>query len=117
LWPDDPKGFFFLTKMYVTNGEYPKAMETLRQAYRLSPESTGDLTELSDMLFEKKAYMEAAKAYRLLLDSGKETAGIHKKLGRVSLATGDLKQAKYEFEKALSIAPDDEEIKNALGEL
>ena len=58
-----------------------------------------------------------AEAYQLLLNSGEETAIIHKKLGHVFLATGDHKQAKFEFEKALSIAPDDEEIKNALQDL
>ena len=117
MWPNAPKGYFLITKMYVTDGQFSKALKALKQAYRLSSEHIGDLLELSDMMFAKKAYNQAAEAYQLLLEVGEETAIIHKKLGYVSLATGDRKQAKYEFKKALSLAPDDEEIKNALQDL
>ncbi len=106
-----------MTKMYIIDEEFSKALKALRQAQHLSPGSIGDLLELSDMMFAQKAYDQAGEAYQLLLEVGEETAIIHKKLGYISLATGDRKQAKYEFQKALSLAPDDEEIKNALQDL
>ena len=117
LWPNAPKGYFLITKMYVADGQFSQALNAFKQAYRLSPEHIGDFLELSDMMFEEKAYDQAGKAYRLLLTAGGDISIIHKKLGYVSLAAGDRKQAKVEFQKALSLTPDDEEITNALQDL
>lgn len=117
MWPNDPKGHFLIAKTYVADEQYLKALEALKRAYRLSPQSVGDLLELGDMMFEQEAYGQAAEAFRLILEAGEETAVIYKKLGHVSLAMGDREQAKYEFEKALALAPDDEDIMGALQDL
>jgi len=117
MWPNSPKGHFLLAKMYVADEQYLQALKALKQAHHLSPKSIKDLLELSDMMFEKKAYVEATEAYQFLIKAGVNTAIVHKKLGHVFLATGDRKQAKVEFQTALSLAPDDEEIKSALQDL
>ena len=116
-WPKDPKGHFLMTKTYVADEQYSKALEVLKKAYKLSPKSAGDVLELSNTMFEKEAYAQAGDAYQLLLEADGETVVIRKKLGYVALALGDQGQAKYEFERALSLAPDDEDALKALQDL
>ncbi|MCK5260187.1 MAG: tetratricopeptide repeat protein [Candidatus Omnitrophica bacterium] len=117
MWPYDPKGYFLLTKNYIMNEQYAQAVQTLEQAHQLSPRDVKDPLELGDMMFERKAYPEAKAAYLMALKTDKKPETIHEKLGFVSLATGDKVQAKKEFEKVLTVTPENEEIKEALKSL
>ncbi|MBN1869480.1 MAG: tetratricopeptide repeat protein [Candidatus Omnitrophica bacterium] len=117
MWPNDPKGHFLLTKSRIMNGQYAEAIMALKQAHQLSPQDVKDPLELGDMMFEQKAYKEAKEAYFIALKTNKEQEVIYKKLGFVSLSMGDKQQAKQEFEKALAVTPDNEEIKSVLKDL
>lgn len=117
MWPRDPKGYFLLTRAHIMNQEYDKALDALKQAHKLSPRDIKDLLELGDMLVEKKEYAAARETYAMALETGKEAAAVHKKLGFAALAADDRRLAKEELEKALSLDPGSEEIKKALQDL
>ena len=63
---------------------------------------------------EKKAYVQARKTYEMALETDKQVDVIYKKMGFMSLHAGNLQQAKKDFEEALLLSPDNEEIKDAL---
>ena len=117
MWPSDPRGYFLLTKTYVADQKHREAIEILEQAHKLSPKDVKDILELGDMMFENKAYTEAKEAYQMALETNKQLEVIYKKMGFVSKAMGYKQQAKKEFEKALLLTPDDEEIKKVLQNL
>jgi tetratricopeptide (TPR) repeat protein len=117
LWPDDPKGYFLLTKSYIKNKQYDKAVEALEVAHRLSPHDVKDPLELGDMMVEQEAYAEGKAAYLIALRTSKDLVTIHKKLGFVLLAMGDKQQARKEFGKVLAIEPDNKEIEEVLKDL
>jgi Tfp pilus assembly protein PilF len=114
MWPGDPKGHFLLTKSCVARRDYPQAVNALRQAHRLSPDDAKDPLELGDMMFRDKAYAQAKDAYLMALDTKKDLASGHKKLGLIGLATDDREYAKKEFTEALTHAPEDKEIQELL---
>ena len=93
LWPDDPKGYFLLTKTYVMDQKHQEAIKTLELAHALSPGDVKDLLELGDMMSEQKAYAEAKQAYEMALEADQESEVIYKKLGFVSLDMGSRQQA------------------------
>jgi Tfp pilus assembly protein PilF len=53
----------------------------------------------------------------MALETNKELATVHERLGAVSLAAGDAPTAKAEFQKSLSIDPDNEKARKALEKL
>ena len=97
-----------------TAQQYEEAVRALKEACRLDPRDVRDPMELGDMMFERKAYAQAAAAYRFALRTGKEEGVLRKKIGETAVGIGDKAQARMEFEKALVIFPEDEELREAL---
>ncbi|HQP10660.1 MAG TPA: tetratricopeptide repeat protein [Candidatus Omnitrophota bacterium] len=116
-WPKDPKGYFLLTKAYIMDGKYPEAFEALAQARRLVSGDVQALLELGDLAKGQKAYAQARNIYQMALEADPLSASVYKKLGFASLEEHDFLRAKTEFQKALSLSPEDEEITRALEDL
>ena len=73
LWPNAPRGYFLITKMYVADGQYSKSLKTLKQAYHMSPKHVEELIDLSDKIFKEKAYDQAGEVIKEMketVDSG-----------------------------------------------
>ena len=94
-------------------------MGFLRTANRLNPDAVNDLTELGNLLFEKKEFDKAKETFMLVLKSKNKNkmAEAHEKIGLILKEQGDVKGAIEEFNKALEIEPDNEEIKNYLEQI
>jgi tetratricopeptide (TPR) repeat protein len=114
VWPNDPKGYFLLAQAHVMDQNHPEAMAILKKAHLLSPGSVKDFLRLGDVMSEQKAYPEAKQAYEMALEAGQQPEVVYRKLGFLSLEMGDRQRAKEAFLKALSVTPDDEEIKKIL---
>ncbi len=113
-WPKEPKAAFFVAKVYAKSKKYDEALKTLREAHVLDPNDAMDIVQIGDVIYEQNEYLKAKEAYTLALSTKKEMSLIHKKLGLVYEALKDIPNAKKEFEKALSIYPENQEIKNKL---
>ncbi|VAX35314.1 hypothetical protein MNBD_UNCLBAC01-972 [hydrothermal vent metagenome] len=83
IWPADPQGHFLISRTYIKNQQYDKALEALKQAYTLAPNAVGDVMGVGGMLFDQEAYSEAKEVYMLALESDKENEEIKKKLENI----------------------------------
>ncbi len=65
-------------------------------------------------LYNQEKYQEAIDAYRSILDSGQESASLYYNLGNAHYKLSNIGPSIYYYEKALELAPNDEDIKNNL---
>ncbi|GAA4275025.1 tetratricopeptide repeat protein [Aquimarina gracilis] len=65
-------------------------------------------------LYNQEKYQEAIDAYTSILDSGKESASLYYNLGNAHYKLSKIGPSVYYFEKALELAPNDDDIKNNL---
>ena len=70
--------------------------------------------ENANKLYQEEKYQEAAQTYESILNSGKQSAEIYFNLGNCYYKLHKIAPSIYNFEKALQLSPNDEEIKNNL---
>ncbi|MCA9398155.1 MAG: tetratricopeptide repeat protein, partial [Candidatus Omnitrophica bacterium] len=116
-WPSDPRSWFVLSKAYAKNKKYIKAYDTLVQALHMKPGNIGDAAQIGDVVFEDQQYKEAILFYSLLLKINPNLWEIHQKIGQAQEALGDIPAAKNAFRMALSINPENENLKKTLTRL
>jgi tetratricopeptide (TPR) repeat protein len=80
LWPNDPKGYYFLAQIYAKKGESEKAFEVVQQAYQKDPRALADLMIIGDVLLEGSAYSTARKVYELVLRTDPQSGPAKEKL-------------------------------------
>ena len=70
--------------------------------------------EKGNQLYQKENYQEAATAYESVLSSGKQSAELYFNLGNCYYKLHKVAPSIYNFEKALQLSPNDQEIKTNL---
>jgi tetratricopeptide (TPR) repeat protein len=65
-------------------------------------------------LYNQEQYAQAIEKYEAILNAKKHSAALYYNMGNAYYKTDQLGQAIYYFEKALRLAPDDEDIQNNL---
>ncbi len=65
-------------------------------------------------LYNQEKYQEAIDAYTSVLDAGKESASLYYNLGNAHYKLSNIGPSVYYYEKALELAPSDDDIKNNL---
>ncbi len=65
-------------------------------------------------LYNQEKYQEAIDAYKSVLDAGKESASLYYNLGNAHYKLTNIGPSIYYYEKALKLAPYDNDIKNNL---
>lgn len=115
--PDQPKAFFMLARVYSRDHQYDKALDSLKQALKLDSQAVDDTLKIGDIVFEQDEFDIALKIYNAVLGAKKDQAQVHKKLGLCYQSLGDRERAKQEFEKGLSIEPENKDLKKDLLEL
>ncbi|MEW7289436.1 SH3 domain-containing protein [Aquimarina sp. 2304DJ70-9] len=65
-------------------------------------------------LYNQEKYQEAIDAYRSILDTGQESASLYYNLGNAHYKLSNIGPSIYYYEKALELAPNDEDIQNNL---
>lgn len=70
--------------------------------------------ENANKLYQEEKYQEAAQTYESILNSGKQSAEIYFNLGNCYYKLHKIAPSIYNFEKALQLSPNDEEIKTNL---
>ncbi len=117
MWPDDPRSYYLTAKCLVKNKQYDEAVRVVQKAYSFSRYDTQDVLHIGDVLFEQKEYEKAQRVYDLVLQDKDKFEAVHLKLGKTYQALGDVDRARKEYESALSRAPYNNEIKQALEDL
>ncbi len=76
--------------------------------------SAQPLFDKANNLYRSEKYSEAAAAYEQILESGKFSADVYFNLGNTYYKLGKVAPAVYNYEMALLLKPNDEDIKNNL---
>ncbi len=68
--------------------------------------------EKANELYNQEKFQEAIDSYKSILDSGLESAELYYNLGNANYKLSNIGPSIYYYEKALELAPNDEDIKN-----
>lgn len=109
--PKKAKVHFRLSRAYLKDQQYDKALNILKKAHNLDPKNVKDLMGMGGLFYEQGKIEMSREVYEMALTTEKELAAIHNELGIIFKASGDNISALEEFEKALEIEPDNREAK------
>ncbi|WP_299213240.1 tetratricopeptide repeat protein [uncultured Aquimarina sp.] len=70
--------------------------------------------EKANTFYNQEQYQEAIDAYKSILDKGQESAELYYNLGNANYKLSNIGSSIYYYEKALELAPNDEDITNNL---
>ena len=73
-----------------------------------------DRFEKANQLYNQEKFQEAIELYKTILDSGEESAALYYNLGNSYYKQSNIGPSIYYYEKALQLAPGDEDILNNL---
>jgi tetratricopeptide (TPR) repeat protein len=76
----------------------------------LVAQTPDEMMDNANSLYQKNDFTGAQKVYKELLDNGYQSAVLYYNLGNAHYRMGDLGYAIYYYEKALKLAPGDEDI-------
>ncbi len=68
----------------------------------------------ANSLYNQEKYQEAIDAYKSVIDTGKESASLYYNMANAHYKLSNIGPSIYYYEKALEIAPNDDDIKNNL---
>jgi len=115
--PNDPRRLILLGQLYSENGAFPDAIEPLRQAVKLEPESFEAWNSLGLSLFWLKRYQEALPALRKAADLNPQFFSTLTMLASTLHALGDDAAALPVLERAHNLNPDDARVASGLEQL
>jgi tetratricopeptide (TPR) repeat protein len=117
LWPQDPKAYLKLSKVYLKLKKYSRAMDNARKGYTMDPKAGDDIIALGDMLKDEGVYDKAREFYELTLNSASHKDDGYLKLGVIAMAQGDKRQAVELLNQGLKANPENKDIREKLKEL
>ncbi|MBL8013025.1 MAG: tetratricopeptide repeat protein, partial [Candidatus Omnitrophica bacterium] len=101
--PTDATNYYSMARVFARMGKIEKARQFLRKAVGMAPDSSVELVEIGDIMFQQKVYDRALVIYQKALYGGKELAEIHYKIGRTHLVMRNVEQARKHFERSLAL--------------
>ncbi|MBN1476581.1 radical SAM protein [Candidatus Sumerlaeota bacterium] len=99
------------------SGDVASGIKRLQRLLRNHPDNPDVIAHLAWLHMGKGDHLTAADLYRRFIGTRPGDAGAHFYLGRALSQLGDHDQAREAFERALEIAPDHSEAKDALTQL
>jgi len=115
--PNDSRRLILLGQLYSENGAFSDAIEPLRQAVKLEPESFEAWNSLGLSLFWLKRYQEALPALRKAADLNPQFFSTLTMLASTLHALGDDAAALPVLERAHHLNPDDARVASGLEQL
>jgi len=112
-WPNDPAGYYLMTKTYFKMGENQKAFAALDQAMS-HRKSVNDIVRLGGFLMEDKKYGFVHKIYDLVKDDPKKGGAYFLHMARLAQAERHPDQAREYIQKGLAAEPEQELLQKAL---
>ena len=115
--PDDPRRLILLAQLYSDNGAFSDAVEPLRQAVKLDPESFDAWNSLGLSLFWLKHYQEALPPLRKAASLNPQFFSTLTMLASTLHALGDDAAALPVLERAHNLNPEDAQVTARLEQL
>jgi Flp pilus assembly protein TadD len=115
--PKDSRRLILLGELYSANGSFSDAIEPLRQAVKLDPESFDGWNNLGLSLFRLKRYQEALAPLRKAASLNPQFFGTLTLLASTLHALGDDAAALPVLEQAHKLNPDDPQVTSRLEQL
>ena len=109
--------YYNLGVVYENNKNYEKALYYYSKALAIVPYKKECIFNVSSVLFKQKRYKEALKPLNISLKNYPNSFITHKRYAISLFKTGDMEGALNYLKKALTINPDDAEIRNILNQI
>lgn len=106
--------FFNQAQTYLLSGEIENALDSIKEAYSLSPKEESVLESYIDLLIKNKNLEEAEAYCKLALSQNKENSHFWNLMGVINFQNQNYEKAKDSFSKALEIQSDFKEAKENL---
>jgi len=113
-YPIQPEIHYFRGTLYGFEGKQEEAEREYRAELNVTSDHVPSLVALAGFDLEKSDLAEAGALARRAVAADSNNAEAHHLLGRVLLATGDLRASATELEKAKQLAPDSPLIRSHL---
>jgi len=113
-YPAQQEVHFFRATLYGFEGKKTEAEREYREELRISPSHVPALVALAAIDLEKADVAEAGNLARQATGADPKSAEAHHLLGRVLMASGDLRASAGELEKAKQLAPDSPGVRSHL---
>lgn len=115
--PENLFAYNGLGRFYKSRGEYSKAIKEFKQIITRDQDAPETMISIGDCYFELDSLDKAYLHYDMAVNSDPINVEAYHKRGMVSLLRYDLKNARFNFEQALSLDDSYEPSINALEEL
>ncbi len=109
---EDPMLFWILGRVSYLRGNFPRAKELLEKANSLDPEFYFSYNDLGIVLMKMNKFGDANAAFSVALAINPESVEINTNIAQSLVMMGKSNDAEGYAKKALSLAPDNEMIKN-----
>ena len=103
-------GYSKLGKIYLAQKDYPKAIATLEEAVKVTPNSQDTQVDLAIAYFDTNQFDKALVTLRAVLAENSSSVAAHHMLGKTYFMMGDFSKSTSELETALKLAPKDHDI-------
>lgn len=109
---EDPMLFWILGRISYMKGNYSRAKELLEKANSLDPEYYFSYNDLGIVLMKLSKFGDANTAFSVALAINPESVEINTNMAQSLVMMGKSNEAESYAKKALTLAPDNEMIKN-----
>ena len=110
----NPKGMTLKAGSFANQGKRVEALEVIKQAYTIEPNSIDTILLYSSLLSANKKPDLAMKLVERELENHPDSSTLHTFLSRAYLASGQLDLAEKEFLSLVKLEPDNINLKNQL---
>jgi tetratricopeptide (TPR) repeat protein len=115
IFKDTDSGYREIAKYYLGNNDYEKAIEYLKKAIEIQPESVESLYLLGDTYLRQRRIKEAVPVYRALAQATGNNINVKKQLALSLIDTGGYKEAADLLSPIVQEDPDNSECRLLLG--
>ncbi|MBF0485450.1 MAG: tetratricopeptide repeat protein [Candidatus Omnitrophica bacterium] len=112
--PDSPDGYFIVARALAKNGQYEKSYDILLEALERKPKQSEQTLSVGAICLEAKAYDWAEKIFKQAVQHFDASAVSRERLGDLYSAEGKMDEALKEWEKGLSMKPDNDDLKKKI---
>lgn len=103
--PENYFAYYELGMIYAGEGRYQEAVDSVKKAVGMKPDSIEMRMTLGEMYYALEMYEEAAGEYAYVTSIDYSNFDAHKNLGFSLIGLGIFNEAIYEFEEAVKIDP------------
>lgn len=110
-FPRNSDVVLFLARIHTGRGEYAKARARYKEVLEFAPENEEALVGTADIAARQRDFAGAREILRRVLEKNPQNADAYYHLGLIDQWQGNRGQARVNFEKAVALAPENEDYR------